>query len=796
MRSLVANNILRILRKHVFLNIILIMASGALSAQDTRKSEDGIKNFGYSEMLYVQADRDIYFTGEDVFIKIYRFNALTHTPGNVSKVAYTDLFDNYRNPLIQIKTEINDFSGSAVLRLPDTLSTGNYFIRSYTNWMQNFPAELYSYKRISVINPFEKMSRFKIPSSRQQPDTVIFYPETGFLIQGVENRTGFRCLTLNGDPVKMNGIIINEDNDTLGLVSSDKNGFGIVSITPTGPGNIYLQVDAKTRPGRKYPLPEIFEGGITFTVKSDARYFEIRLNIPEDHKFQKQGDKAFIVYTPVSSVPIRKSLSPAGNNLIILKRDELPYGLALLKVTDEAGNLMAERWIINDKADQLRYEIKIPSDLYSTRERVSVSVNVRDADDKPEKSDLLISVVKSFTSDNSRFRTLARQIQLPAAGAIDIDQQLPDINDCLMFFPLNDELFASRKDFSLISPEYLPEIEGHLVSGTIMERATGVPLQNEHITLSFIGKAAHCSFAKTDDQGNFNFVISNKELNEIVIQPLSADLRDCYIELKDPFIIPAKHFRAAPLYLDSNKLELINKAIISMQVKNIYSPFLNKPADNTVLTSTRSFYGDPDKIIELSGFIELGSLKEVVKEIVPGLSTQKRNDKINFRLINMLPGHPFETSPLVLFDGVPVYDIEKLLDIKSAEIERIEVVNSRYFISDIVLEGIVNFISKKADMNMLDFDKTIFRQEFNALQETPRYYFPDYSADSLKSGRIPDFRNTLYWNPDLSTDSEGNVQFEFYTSDESGEYTVIVEGVSGDGKTGRSATTFRVTGRP
>ena len=105
----------------------------------------------------------MYISGEKVWLKIYKINGLNNTPGNVSKVVYIELLDPDNNPINQLKVGIDGYSGSAVFRLPDTLRTGNYFIRSFTHWMQNFPEDFFSYKKISVINPF-RINEIKIPS--------------------------------------------------------------------------------------------------------------------------------------------------------------------------------------------------------------------------------------------------------------------------------------------------------------------------------------------------------------------------------------------------------------------------------------------------------------------------------------------------------------------------------------------------------------------------------------------------------------------------------------------------------
>jgi hypothetical protein len=148
-----------------------------------------------------------------------------------------------------------------------------------------------------------------------------------------------------------------------------------------------------------------------------------------------------------------------------------------------------------------------------------------------------------------------------------------------------------------------------------------------------------------------------------------------------------------------------------------------------------------------------------------------------------------------LVDGVPVYDLEKVLSINSREIEKIDVLNTRYFISDIMLDGILHFVTNRGNLGAIDFDRSVFRLEYDLLQNNNEFCSPDYSSDSLKYNRIPDFRNTLYWNPDLHTDKTGKTVVEFYISDEPDEYIINVEGITPDGKTGVSSLPLIIKSR-
>ena len=148
----------------------------------------------YSEELYVRTDRDIYIVGESVYLKVFCFSNLTHNTSGISNVAYVSLLDRSNNPVLQVKIRINGLSGSGYFTLPDSLSTGNYYIATCTHWMRNFSPELYSYKNISVINPFRNIDRIRMRGHDTEADTVIFYPESGNIIAGAETAIGFRCL--------------------------------------------------------------------------------------------------------------------------------------------------------------------------------------------------------------------------------------------------------------------------------------------------------------------------------------------------------------------------------------------------------------------------------------------------------------------------------------------------------------------------------------------------------------------------------------------------------------------------
>jgi hypothetical protein len=436
-------------------------------------------------------------------------------------------------------------------------------------------------------------------------------------------------------------------------------------------------------------------------------------------------------------------------------------GLSQSIITERDGKQIIGKSSKNEGNKQINYKITLDKSEYASREKIKLEISATDMQGNPVETDLSVSVAKSITVNSTGLSSFhcfnqGNDIVNRAAGS-----------------------------------ENLAELEGNLLTGFLRLKATDEPLKKTDLSMSFVGKTARCQFGKTDESGEFHFIMKESGLNEIVIQPLSPDITGYYIELNQPFSSSFSKFKPIAFYLDSSKLNDINKVIVGMQINNIYKPFRqNRPGESKTIIP--DFYGKPESTIKMADYIELTSLREVVKEIIPNVYTLKQNGKYDFKLINKFRGQPFENAPLVLVDGVPVYDFEKVLSINSKEIERTDVINTRYFISDNVFDGIVSFITKKGNLSVMEFDNSIFRQVYEGCQVQSNFYSPDYSGSEMKNNRLPDYRNTLYWKPDLLTGKNGKAEIDFFTSDELSDYTIVVEGIASDGKKGYSSFSFKV----
>lgn len=63
-----------------------------------------------------------------------------------------------------------------------------------------------------------------------------------------------------------------------------------------------------------------------------------------------------------------------------------------------------------------------------------------------------------------------------------------------------------------------------------------------------------------------------------------------------------------------------------------------------------------------------------------------------------------------------------------------------------------------------------------------QFYHPVYETPDEKKSEKMDIRSTLYWNPTLEIDSQGEGSVEFYASDLPASYHVVIEGVDESGQ--------------
>lgn len=106
------------------------------------------------EKVEIITDRDIYITGETVYFKILNLSDSILKEIGWSEVVYLELITPEGLPLSQGKFKFGSGGSQGKLEIPEGLLSGNYYLKAYTKWIRNFTPIVYSYKLLSIVNPF------------------------------------------------------------------------------------------------------------------------------------------------------------------------------------------------------------------------------------------------------------------------------------------------------------------------------------------------------------------------------------------------------------------------------------------------------------------------------------------------------------------------------------------------------------------------------------------------------------------------------------------------------------------
>ncbi|WP_165864968.1 TonB-dependent receptor plug domain-containing protein [Rufibacter latericius] len=105
------------------------------------------------EKVYLHLDKPYYAAGEDIWFKAYLVNASSHEPSLWSKVLYVDLVSAEDSIYKRVVVDMKNGMGHGDFALEDTIPDGQYRLRAYTSWMQNFDEAYFFHQNLQIFNP-------------------------------------------------------------------------------------------------------------------------------------------------------------------------------------------------------------------------------------------------------------------------------------------------------------------------------------------------------------------------------------------------------------------------------------------------------------------------------------------------------------------------------------------------------------------------------------------------------------------------------------------------------------------
>jgi hypothetical protein len=781
---------------------ILLLTIGKALSQDQgleklQQQFNGYQSTHLQEKLFVHTDKTFYLAGEIIWFKVYAVDAFIHQPLDISRIAYIEILNAEGRPVVQTKISMDHGDGNGSLIIPVSLGSANYIFRAYTSWMKNFAPDFYFERTLHIVNTFR-------PAISKEPvkslPVIRFFPEGGRAVADLQGRMAFKATTPDGRGVDCEGLILNQNNDTLLHFQSLMNGMGSFLLKPEKNKSYYALVRLQDSL-IKQKLPDAAESGYTLQVTGDASD-SVNILVQASEGFDNTRIY-LLTHTRQIIKNAQTGMLKGGRCFFYLNKKELGDGISVITLFDESKQPVCERLIFKRPMDVKDIQVRTDQTEYGIRKPVKVgltnpgAVTIRGNDNYSVSVFMLDSLQHMPEQNIVNYLYLSSElkgaVQGPEYYFSHHDQMADQALDNLLLtqgwrrFAWKD-VFDSRKPFF----EFLPEMEGSVVNMKITNRSASLPIGHIDSYLSIPGNEFAFNSATSDELGitHFGFRDIYKN-NALVVQPVSQKDSNYRIDVTNSYSDKISERPVTVQELSKSMQEALLSRSIGNQVENTYN--LEKKHRYAQLNlDTLSFYGVPDRLYNLEEYTRFQTMEEVLREYVEDVRVRKDGEKYYFKVRNGLFKTYFEEDPLILVDGIPVTDASRIIALDPLKFKKIEVVTHNYYVGSSAFAGIINVKSYTGESGATQIDPNALVVEYTGLQQQREFYSPAYATADEQESHIPDFRNVLYWSPHFHPVTDGNPALLFYTSDIKGRFALMVQGISSDGVPVKTFTLFDV----
>ncbi len=359
------------------------------------------------ETMYAHLNKSTYLTGEEIWFKAYAYDRKNNLPSPFTT--------NYNIEIYNSKGEevysglFLGYQGSAKgnIAIDKSWSSGTYYFRLSTNWMNNFVKEDFYTQEIRIINK----------SSSQKPNTnkttydFQLLPEGGHIVAGTENTIGFKLINNLGHGVSFkNGFVVDNQNTRKISFGSNRFGIGKFILNPQPNQNYTALVVLDNGQKVEASFPEIKKKGISISINN---LYEdnvvIGFNTNETTLKQLKNKKYYLL---IHQLGVSKKInidfsSTQFKTGIFIKRNQLYPGVNTLTLFENDTPIL-ERLLFNSMNEK-KHDIQV---VYQGKKNDSLLFNLIAPKTKEETYDLSISVLPQGTKSYNHQDNIASALLL------------------------------------------------------------------------------------------------------------------------------------------------------------------------------------------------------------------------------------------------------------------------------------------------------------------------------------------------------------------------------------------------
>ncbi|MDR2915042.1 MAG: TonB-dependent receptor plug domain-containing protein [Tannerella sp.] len=764
------------------------------------------------EKIHLHLDRDCYVPGEKIWFKAYVTDMLTHQSPTYSSYVYVELINSSDSLVSRVmipKGEDEMYHGNVFLS--DVIPEGYYTIRAYTRYMENLGEDYFFKKNIWIgkLPAIREQGKVKKKKSSKDNYDVSFFPEGGNLPEGEFCRIAFKALNRNGSSEYISGEVVDKEGQHICSVETVHSGMGSFMFVPEQSKEYYLKCKNRSGNEKRFKLPLARSTySITTACRNQKIFVSLRKSagLPKDPLYLLVHCRGIVCYFDSWKWK---------NGWISFPGNEFPSGVLQIVLFDQDMNPLSERLVFNknESQDQARLIFSTDKSSYQSREKITSGLSVSDDNGIPltghvsvavtDDGDIAVDTLNTILSSLLLSSELRGYIESPGYYLQD-DRKAEVALDHLMMvhgwrrYNIPDVIRGNLK-YPEIGFEQTKEI-----SGTVKSTILGRPVINGEIL--FFSSDGTFGQAETDSAGFFSFYGPGfPDSTNFFIQAKNRKGRE-NVELilnKEQFPV----LKYAPHSLTSGFPEADNentmddfmekaeqRAKYDEDIRTIHLKEVEVTArkiEKKDEARLRFWANSSSDVTIYRDQIERRHPSKVADVLYGVAGVQVFGDgNILIRGVGSIAGR----RPLVLIDGVPVEWPEDMFSIYDSPLENVSVHDvesidvfkgpSTAMFGIRGSGGVISITTKIGGS-----DDSSSERRFNyafvsplGYQKPVEFYSPEYDTPESKHLGNPDFRTTIFWKPDVLLSEDGKATFEFYSSDFPTTYSVVIEGLSTDGK--------------
>ena len=660
--------------------------------------------------------------------------------------------------------------------------------------------------------------------------SVKFYPEGGDLILGKKCRVAVLAVDDNGHPHEGEGFVMNERGDVLASVKTDTLGRGLFELVPDT-GKLTFQMRNLRKGMRRgvqhFELPQAKSEGCVLSVDAVNENMLATLQCTEG----VCGNLLGYVLMHNGNIHRCDTLTASPLIEIELDRQAMPEGVNQMTVFDSRGAIMAERLFFicpkPDKSDSIR--------VTAITQRLKPCGKVElELQTKPN-ANLSFSAMDAKTMTNGKQGNMKTWMLLSS-------EVRGYINNVDYYFEADDKEHRQnadllmltqgwrRYDWRLMSEKYTfrkaqPIEDQFYLYGKLNTYRKRNPVSNVHLYAILYNEKGQSLIGntRTDSVGRYAFKLPfiTDEWKMCIYTARDIKKKDKAKEKRKTYYVGIdRQFSPEARYLTPEEREILHplkpnafvkKPFEELGEEDEFIPITEKDhvlQNVTVKAKKRYFvnddwrwkneafgrryatlYYDMDK--ELEDILDRGEscpfLFEFLARKNPLFEPYNRDKKGKceegvFDVGRAGGGGPSTESK---YDGRGIEWIfdnheRPLLSAKPASDYYMYEVKSMYIVPDDprVPDNRVRIYAYRRTFFSTESNKGLRRTYFQGFNQASTFKTEDYSV-------IPpmaDFRRTIWWQPDVTTDAQGKAKVEFFNNSTCEEMYISVEGMTPDGK--------------